>query len=191
MRPQISETSGGQPDAAAEARFRYRRLMGRFATGVTIITGVDGDRVHGMTANGFMSVSLDPPLVLISIGCHSHMHSVLTDTDRYGVSVLAEHQDDISAHFAGRPLDQLPDFVWSDDVPFVAGALGHIGSEIVDRHPAGDHTLFIGRVLHLADFTGRPLLFHGGRYDQLTAISEPHVLDGLGRAFPINPHTNR
>ena len=83
--------------------FAFRRTLGMFATGVTIITTQSGDQVHGMTANAFMSVSLRPPLVLISVDKRAKMNNLLREGVRFGVNVLAEDQRELSDHFAGRP----------------------------------------------------------------------------------------
>ena len=88
--------------------------MGRFATGVTVVTTTHRDTIHGMTANAFLSVSLRPPLVLVSLG-RCRMSEMLPRTGRYGVSVLASDQEHFAAHFAGQrasPVD--PAFVWDE-----------------------------------------------------------------------------
>ncbi|HEY3604903.1 MAG TPA: flavin reductase family protein [Sporichthyaceae bacterium] len=146
---------------------RFRAVMSRFATGVTVVTTPYDDGVHAMTANGFLSVSLEPPLVLVSLG-QCRMAGLLPSTGRYGISVLAEDQRALSGHFAGRPDPTAdPQFTAVDGLPFLAGAVAHIGCRVVDSHPAGDHTLFIGEVEHLAQFEARPLLFHSGGYSSL------------------------
>ena len=148
----------------------YRDALGLFATGVTIMTAMDGDNPHGMTANAFVSVSLAPPLVLVSVDHRSTMHRVVQRVDRYGVSVLAEHQEAISNHFAGRPQEGLAaPFVTHGGVPLVDEALAHFIVRTTDAHAAGDHTLYIGEVEYFRSFGGRPLLFFGGRYDRLRA----------------------
>jgi flavin reductase (DIM6/NTAB) family NADH-FMN oxidoreductase RutF len=146
----------------------FRQTMGRFATGITIITSVTTTgEVHGMTANGFLSVSLNPPLVLISLGeCRMATH--LRMGARYGVSMLADQQRDYSHHFAGQAkLTLHPEFQWHDGIPFIDQAVAHVGATVVDIHRAGDHSLFIGEVTHLSMHDGRPLIFHGGDYELL------------------------
>src|SRR3984893_14884942 len=101
------------PKAAAveEAARELRRVMGRFATGVTVVTTTERDTIHGMTANAFLSVSLRPPLVLVSLG-RCRMNEMLPRTLRYGVSVLSHDQEHLAAHFAGRrPAPTEPKFV--------------------------------------------------------------------------------
>ncbi|GAB3200249.1 flavin reductase family protein [Nocardioides hungaricus] len=165
-----------QPERAPLDPRLFRQAMGRFATGITIITTVTDDgQVHGMTANGFMSVSLSPPLVLISLG-KCRMATLLRQTGRYGVSMLAAQQRDYSRHFAGQAqLTVQPRFDWHDDVAFLGGAVAHVGADVTDIHEAGDHTLFIGEVTHLAMSEGRPLIFHGGDYESLIGKDDQEV----------------
>jgi flavin reductase (DIM6/NTAB) family NADH-FMN oxidoreductase RutF len=146
----------------------FRTTLGRFASGVTVITTVSGDTVHGMTANAFISVSLAPPLVLVAVDNRARLGTLLRETGRYGVSVLAEHQESLARHFAGRPQPGIADpFVWQHDMALVEGALAHLVCRVAEAHPAGDHTLFIGEVEYLDSAEGRPLLFYGGAYDCL------------------------
>ncbi len=146
----------------------YRDALGLFATGVTIMTAMDGDSPHGMTANAFVSVSLAPPLVLVSVDHRANMHRVLQREDRYGVSILDERQEAISNHFAGRPQEGLVvPFLDHEGVPLVDGALAHFVVRTSDAHAAGDHTLYIGEVEYFRANGGRPLLFFGGRYRRL------------------------
>jgi flavin reductase (DIM6/NTAB) family NADH-FMN oxidoreductase RutF len=160
--------------AAIDAR-AFRAALGRFASGVTVVTTRHQDRIHAMTASAFVSVSLDPPLVLVSVDRRASMHEILPLTGRYGVSVLAEHQAAVSNHFAGRPLPGLDvRFITRQGVPLVEGAVAHFVVEVTDAHPAGDHTLYIGRVEHFETREGRPLVFHGGRYRQLKGERPEH-----------------
>jgi flavin reductase (DIM6/NTAB) family NADH-FMN oxidoreductase RutF len=146
-----------------------RRTLGRFTTGVTVVTTAGGDDVHAMTANAFTSVSLDPPLVLVSVDHRTRMHQLLPDTRRYGVSVLGSGQERVAWHFAGRPLRGAGElFSWVGDVPFVRGAIAQVGCSLYAAHEAGDHTLYLGRVEHLHSEPGEPLLFHAGRFSRLS-----------------------
>jgi flavin reductase (DIM6/NTAB) family NADH-FMN oxidoreductase RutF len=146
----------------------FRNALGRFASGVTVVTAYHRDHPHGMTANAFVSVSLDPPLVLVSLDNRSFMHGILPGIGRYGVSVLAENQEPLSNHFAGRPVDEIDvRFVARDGVPLLDGAVAHFIVRVIDAHPAGDHTLYIGHVEHFESHDHRPLLFYAGNYRQL------------------------
>jgi flavin reductase (DIM6/NTAB) family NADH-FMN oxidoreductase RutF len=153
----------------ASAPSRLRKAMGRFATGVTIVTTAQRDHVHGMTANGVMSVSLDPPLIVVSLGA-SRMDELLPKTRRYGISVLGADQEELATHFAGRPVEDLaPRFTWWKELPFVEGALAHVGCRVEAIHQAGDHRLWVGRVEHMEFRDGDPLLFYAGRFGKLRA----------------------
>ena len=158
--------------AAERAAMELRHVMGRFATGVTVVSTTHRETIHGMTANAFLSVSLRPPLVLVSLG-RCRMSEMLPRTGRYGVSVLASDQEHFAAHFAGqRPSPIEPDFVWHDELPLLHGALAHIGCRVVDVHAAGDHVLWIGEVEHLSHRDGEPLLFYTGRFGTLREVSD-------------------
>src|SRR5258708_5600205 len=126
---------------------QFRKALSRFATGVTVITVAHQEHVHGMTANAFMSVSLHPPLVLISIGQNAQMYKLLGPDIRYGVSILSDDQEVLSRHFGGRPMDGLEiAFVQENGVPLLKGAIAHLVAKVVDAHQAGYHTLFIWEV---------------------------------------------
>jgi flavin reductase (DIM6/NTAB) family NADH-FMN oxidoreductase RutF len=135
---------------------------------VTVLTAVENGDTHGMTANAFMSVSLDPPLIVVSVAHSAHFYKVIQQAPRFGVSVLAEEQEPLSSHFAGRPDSGLQvRFTSREGMPLIDGAVAYFVAQVVDAHPAGDHTLFVGRVEHYEFREARPLLFHAGKYDQL------------------------
>jgi flavin reductase (DIM6/NTAB) family NADH-FMN oxidoreductase RutF len=150
-----------------------------FATGVTILTARVAEQVHGMTANAFMSVSLSPPLVLISIDRRAKMGALLHEGTRFGVSVLEARQTGLSDRFAGRVSDDVPEplFELVHDTPLVEGALAHLVARVVRSYWGGDHSLFLGQVEFARYGEGRPLLFHGGRYERL--IDDPRVFSML------------
>src|SRR5262245_1293641 len=174
----------------------FRRTLGMFATGVTILTTRAGDQVHGMTANAFMSVSLRPPLVLVSIDRRARLGGLLHEGVRYGVSVLEAAQAGLSDRFAGRAGDDLPEprFELVHETPLVEGALAHLVARVVRSYWGGDHSLFLGQVEYARYGEGRPLLFHGGRYEKLVqgpyepgavppALLEPLLRVGTEVAF--------
>ncbi len=153
-----------------DPRVALRRTLGMFATGVTIITTRRGGQVHGMTANAFMSVSLEPPLVLISVDRRTKMCGLLHEGCCYGVSVLAETQSALSDRFAGRPGSEdapEPRFEVIAGTPLVDGALARFVARVQRSYWGGDHSLFLGRVEYARTGEGAPLLFHGGRYERL------------------------
>jgi flavin reductase (DIM6/NTAB) family NADH-FMN oxidoreductase RutF len=165
------DVAGPDLDPAIE----FRRTLGMFATGVTIITTQAGEQVHGMTANAFMSVSIRPPLVLVSVDKRARMHGLLHEGVRYGVNVLADDQNEISDHFAGRARDAPPAtrFVVIHGTPLVEGAIAHLVARVVRGYWGGDHSLFLGHVEYARYGEGRPLLFHGGRYEHLPLANVP------------------
>ena len=159
----------------------FRRPLGMFATGVTVLTTRVGEQVHGMTANAFMSVSLRPPLVLISIDRRARMGALLHEGTRFGVSVLEARQTGLSDRFAGRVSDDVPEATFEvvHETPLVEGALAHLVARVVRSYWGGDHSLFLGQVEFARYGDGRPLLFHGGRYERL--IEDPRVFSLLPR----------
>jgi len=166
-------------EAGADPAVEFRRTLGMFATGVTVVTVHEGDRVHGMTANAFMSVSLRPPLVLISVDRRARMNQLLREGVRYGISVLESGQSALSDHFAGRTGAGIPEprFELVRETPLVEGALAHLVARVLRSYWGGDHSLFLGQVEHVRYGEGEPLLFHGGRYERL--VREPHVFAAL------------
>ena len=148
--------------------------MGCFATGVTIVTvDLDGE-VHGMTANSFTSVSLDPLLVLVCVDHDARLLSFLKSQRRFGVSILREGQQALSEYFAKT--EQTPEedahlgirYRWTTSgVPLLDNTLAQLACNVVGEHPAGDHTIFIGEVETMECHEGEPLLFHRGQYRRL------------------------
>jgi flavin reductase (DIM6/NTAB) family NADH-FMN oxidoreductase RutF len=147
---------------------QFRNALGRFASGVTVLTAMDEGQPHGMTANAFVSVSLDPPLILVSLDNRSNMHRILPKVRKFGISVLSEHQVQFSNHFGGKPMESLHvPFVHRNGIPLIEDAVSYFVAEVFDIHPAGDHTLYICQVEHFEARDGQPLLFFGGRYHHL------------------------
>jgi flavin reductase (DIM6/NTAB) family NADH-FMN oxidoreductase RutF len=157
----------------------FRRTLGMFATGVTVLTIRTEDRVHGMTANAFMSVSLRPPLVLVSIDRRARTSNLLNEGTRFAVNVLEAGQAALSDHFAGRAIEGTPEprFELVHDTPLVEGALAHLVARVVRSYWGGDHSLFLGQVEYARYGEGEPLLFHGGRYERI--VRDPRVFSML------------
>ena len=148
-----------------------RQAMGQFATGVTVITAYEGDRVHAMTANAITSVSLEPPLVLVCVGHDRAMHGVLERAGRYGINVLSAEQEPVARYFA-RQTDQEPAYRFIHQpprAPRLEGALAYLDCRVVERLPGGDHTIFLAEVEAAEVAGGDPLLFFGGHYARLAA----------------------
>ena len=170
-------------ELAGDPAIAFRRTLGMFATGVTVLTTRRGDQVHGMTANAFMSVSLEPPLVLISLARQARLSSMLHEGTRYGVSVLADGQAGLSDRFAGRESEDVPEprFVTVRETPLVDGALAHLVARVVRSYWGGDHSLFLGQVEYARYGEGRPLLFHRGQYERI--VDDPGVFSALPKAL--------
>ena len=146
----------------------FRETLGRFASGVTIVTiAHDGER-RGMTASAFVSVSLTPPLILVSVAASATMHSRMLDSERFGVNVLSTAQQALSRHFSGKP-DQGMSVPWMDHegLPLIGGAVAQLVCRKVKAHVAGDHTLFIGEVQYSRYTDDDPLLYFRGEYHEL------------------------
>jgi len=157
----------------------FRRTLGMFATGIIVLTTRAGDSVHGMTANAFTSVSLRPPLVLVSVDRRARMSDLLHEGKRFGVNVLEAGQAALSDHFARRPRAEgvEPRFELVHDAPLVEGALAHLVARVVRSYWGGDHSLFLGQVEYARYGEGEPLLFHGGRYERL--VRDPRIFASL------------
>ena len=152
----------------------FRRALGRFATGVIVLTAGTRGAPHAMTANAFMSGSLDPPLVVVSVGLTARMHGKLARARRFGVSILDHTHEPASRHFAGQAVAGFaPAFAGLGGVPVLAGAAVAIAARITHRYRCGDHTLFVGRVEELEiDGPSAPLVFYEGRYAGLQPVRE-------------------
>ncbi|WP_243290931.1 flavin reductase family protein [Bacillus sp. FJAT-47783] len=147
---------------------QFRNAMGKFATGVTVIlTEVEGD-VHGMTANAFMSVSLDPKLVVISIGEKAQMLEKIKNSQKFTVNILAEDQQDLSMIFAGQIKEKREvSFGKLAGQSVLPGSVAQITCEVTAEHVEGDHTLFIGKVTAIQIEEREPLIYFSGRYRSL------------------------
>ena len=152
----------------------YRRIIGQFATGVTVVTTAVDGRLHGMTANALTSVSLNPLLLLVCVDKGTHAHDELTTAGRFGVNILAEEQEEVSNLFAattepeqGR-LQGVSYHLGPNGAPIIDGCLAYVECAVTDRCPGGDHTIFIGEVLGAETLReAPPLLFFQGRYRRL------------------------
>ena len=153
----------------------FRRVMGSFATGVTVILAEADGIFRGMTANAFMSGSLEPPLCVVSVAKRAHMHAHLAAAGRFSINILAASEEDCATHFAGRPV---PGFVPALDrhgsVPVLAAsaAVAAIVADVAATHDCGDHTIFDGHVVSMNANDRQPLLYHGSRFASLVTLRE-------------------
>ena len=150
----------------------FRAALGRFATGVTVITvETNKGEVHGMTASAFCSVSLRPPLVLVCVDHLAETYLHLRECRQFGVSILREEQEPLSEFFADP--ERNPDAAYrlgikyrpmKTTTPVLESALGNLDCSVVSTHEAGDHTIFVGEVREVRVSEGAPLLYFRGRY---------------------------
>ncbi|UQN07715.1 flavin reductase family protein [Deinococcus sp. QL22] len=161
------------PNAEADGGltpFEFRQTLGRFASGVTVVTTLDGQQRRGMTASAFVSVSLAPPLILVSVDHRAHMHEVLgrPETTRFGVNLLSSTQRHLSDHFAGRPgpEESVPWFE-HEGLPLIGGCIAQLVCRKHEVIVAGDHTLYLGFVEYARYTDDDPLVYFRGQYHEL------------------------
>src|SRR5437867_1513800 len=146
----------------------FRRVLGHFATGVTIVTTRDTDgRPTGLTVSAFCSVSLDPPQILVCVDHKSQSYPALRDRDRFAVNFLGDRHEDVSRRFATTRLDKfdgVPHKLSNHGVPLVEGALAQLECRTVSRHVEGDHTILVALVEEARNGAGEPLLYFRGKY---------------------------
>ena len=148
----------------------FRRVMGHFASGVTVVTTRHDDTNFGITVSAFCSLSLVPQLVLISINQEAPSHAALLAAGRFAVNILAEDGEWLSRRFATREIDKFQGVAYKlgqTGSPLLDGALATLECRITQHVPAGDHTIFIAEVISAATEEGKPLLYYRSGYHQL------------------------
>lgn len=168
-RPGETSPVHAESPAAAAAALRFRDVLGRFASGVTVVTGHSGGEPVGMTCQSFSSVSLDPPLVLFVPATTSRAWPRMRESGLFCVNVLADDQVGISERMAGRGTDKFAGLDWrpspATGSPVLAGTLAYVDCRVQAVHEAGDHYVVLGRVLDLDVLRDAdPLVFFRGRY---------------------------
>ena len=148
-----------------------RRVMGHFATGVTVITTRDKEGTpHGLTANAFLSLSLNPPLVLISVDKLAQCYGCFECDNVFTVNFLSEEQEEISRRFATKGIDKFADLPWregANGAAILEGVLAYVECRITQCHDGGDHTIVVGEIVNASASGDRPLLFFKGKYQRL------------------------
>jgi flavin reductase (DIM6/NTAB) family NADH-FMN oxidoreductase RutF len=149
---------------------QFRLTMSQFASGVTVVTtAYDGAR-YGLTVAAFASLSLRPPLVLISIEKSVRTHDAISQAGVFGVSILSSAQEEISSRFASRIDDRFAGVETAEGelgLPLIEGAVAWIECRIADRLPGGDHTIFVGEVVSSKIHDGEPLLYFRSGYRRI------------------------
>ena len=152
----------------------FRKAWGSFATGVSLITTVEENGyVHGMTANGIASVSLEPMLAMVCVGHSAKTYPILESTGKFGINILAEDQKAIGEYYAKSdpPSGIISPAMFrftETGTPFLEGSLASMDCQIVNAHKEGDHTVFIGEVSEIEISKGSPLLFYMGKWMTIT-----------------------
>jgi flavin reductase (DIM6/NTAB) family NADH-FMN oxidoreductase RutF len=147
---------------------KFRQLLGHFATGVAVITADDAaGQPVGMTANTLVSVSLDPPLISLCIDHAAEMHRTLSQVETFSVNILAASQEAVSRRFAEQGSRRFEGIGFSRSERggiILDGVLAHLECERVAEYPAGDHSIYLGRVVGGSTTEGEPLLYYRGGY---------------------------
>jgi flavin reductase (DIM6/NTAB) family NADH-FMN oxidoreductase RutF len=150
-----------------------RRVMGHFATGVTVVTTSCEGRHYGLTANALSSVSLVPPLLLVCVDKQAESYRSFEQGRVFTVNILAADQEDLSRRFAKSGRDEPDKFeavshkIGANGAPILHGVLAYLECKVVAAHDAGDHTIYVGEVEEAATTEGKPLLFYRGGYRSL------------------------
>ena len=177
----------------------FRKALGCFATGITVITVDYENEVHGMTANAFTSVSLDPMLVLVCVDQRARTHAHLRAKKRFGVNVLAEDQRAISEYYASatRSHERAAQEAGAcfertkHGTPVLCGALAYLECRLHTAQDAGDHTIFIAEVEEVVVRQGTPLLYFQGVYRQLGEAVESRGAKPSDQTGPTTPPSKR
>lgn len=163
--------AAADPAAGAAAKLdllQYRKTLGSFATGVTVMTTcTEAGAPVGLTCNSFNSMSLSPPLVLWSLRADSHSLPFFLSSGRFAVNILAADQQGLSQTFASPREDRFAGVAYrkgETGMPLLDGVVAHLECRLQAHHPGGDHVLLIGEVLHHAHNGQAPLVFHAGQY---------------------------
>lgn len=150
---------------------QLRQVMGHFATGVTIITTLSkSGQLHGLTANAFTSVSLEPPLLLISVDKKAESYPAFEESKVFTVNILADDQEALSRKFAvsgGNKFEGVAYRIGANGAPILEGALTYIECTLYAAYEGGDHSLYLGEIQQAETREGKPLLFFRGGYRAL------------------------
>ena len=149
----------------------FRAALGRFASGVTVITTRDkAERLHGITVSAFSSVSLNPPLILVCIEKRAGSHQAFEESEFFNVNILDESQQHLSDHFASHlpdKFDGIEYFETNKGLPFLKDSLVHLECRLAQAYEGGDHTIFVGEIKEISVRDGKPLVYFHGNYRNL------------------------
>jgi flavin reductase (DIM6/NTAB) family NADH-FMN oxidoreductase RutF len=161
----------------------FRAVVGHLASGVTVITSLDGDAPCGTTASAVTSLSDKPPMMLVCLNKGSATGRAVTDTGCLAINVLSEDQTELALRFATKASDKFEGVPWSagrSGLPLLAGALARLECEVVERVTGGTHTIFLAEVCRASASGDAPLAYFRGRFGRLElAVDESQA--GVGR----------
>ena len=153
---------------------RVRRALRTWTSGVTVVTAMHDNEQHGMTVNSFASVSLDPPLLMVALQRTTRTSGLVTRAQAFGVTILSANQREISDRFAGRSddlqdrLEGIETEMLSTGAPLLRGGLAYFDCRLRQTIEAGTSTIFIGEVVAVREFEGRPLVYHDRQYQHIS-----------------------
>ncbi len=162
----------------------FKAVLGRFPTGVTVVTTCDGEHPAGVTVNAFASVSLDPPLVMVCIDKRSHLHDLVARSGIFVANILGAHQQELSRRFAGQSGDRNDRFHLTPfhsgvtGAPILDGVIAYVECRVMGIYPGGDHSIFLGQVVGLGGAAGEPLAYYRAHYGALDMGVDAGVVPG-------------
>jgi flavin reductase (DIM6/NTAB) family NADH-FMN oxidoreductase RutF len=150
----------------------FKAVMGSVCTPVTVVTAFDGERAHGTTVSAFMSLSLDPPMVLVALDQKSDLLAVLTGASRFGINILSHAQNGVAAQFATKGGDKFAGIAWEprSGAPHVLASACWFACEVAQLVPGGDHTIVLGNVVETDYLDHAPLTYHRRSFGTHTAL---------------------
>jgi flavin reductase (DIM6/NTAB) family NADH-FMN oxidoreductase RutF len=188
MNPPGARAAGGGPAGGGTRGARpadgasgpaFRQAMGKLVSGVSVVTTIAGGQPHGMTVNSLISISLDPPLLLVSLAASSRTTEAVCSSGHFGVSILSSSQEVIARRFAAPGTDHfagLPVAYGDHEVPIVPNALVHLECAVDQTVTAGDHLLVVGKVDRVCQRAGDPLALREGLFGDFTDRGHEPVL---------------
>jgi flavin reductase (DIM6/NTAB) family NADH-FMN oxidoreductase RutF len=159
----------------------FRQVMSQFATGITIVTTRAGEEIHGLTANSFCSVSLEPPLVLVCVDKNAYSHDLIAAGRNFAVNILKASQETLARRFAANNLtanERFAEIQFHTEVtgaPILPESLGWLDCRLFAAYPGGDHTIYVGEVLALGrNEENAPLLYFHSGYQKFEIQKSPN-----------------
>ena len=154
----------------------FREVMSKVCTPVAVVTALAGERPHGTTVSAFASLSMTPPMVLVSLNRRSDLLAIVCDTGRFGLNVLAGEQSALAVAFARKGADRFAEVDWEidTDVPRISGAGGFVACAVAQLTKGGDHVIALGNVRSASVLPARPLTYHDrafGTYAPLATLT--------------------